>query len=433
MQDTKALLLLLLSLIAPIAYLGGSLIQNNEDQMIFVDSSEALPPPPYLYEADPKELYMGLTNQKIGYATAISVSQQLHLTLVLQDLRAYLDQDIFLAFDEVFDYDFFHSVTFPDAPTILEKQFETLDRSAFTVASAEFLGREPLKDYPKHYGALKADVISFQGRSFTGQRLDMVNMEALVYPAMQPAPDLEARVRLEIDRIESEDRMYIGVHLRVEKDWETYRFTKKEPFSTSEQIEELVHWKYGGVLENVFLAVGSDVSQSPFPPWEAGGWRVHTTEFDSAMPYIAQSVVDYEILLRADVFFGVQGSTFSQAAIRERCYRNILCGCEQTNSNYLVHGARHGPTLIEAGCPNITEVEAHPAALNRLRARVCPQTKCHRRVSEGATRSVDNFVAEMDSPRQSTLLYLLAYSVYLVAVASLYRFRRKVFGSFPSG
>eukprot|EP00736_Rhodelphis_marinus_P003774 Rmarinus@m.7066 len=285
--------------------------------------------------------HRGLTNQKLIVFHALAVASKLGRTLLIPKLRPELgNKDLFVNFDEVFDFKAFDYAVHETYPSLPEK--ELLWKICEATCEEKFRMYQPIEYYVDTCGSFPETILCLENEPFMAFEVpQFYPSHAALFPALVPAPWLRNLIN-ELPVTAAMESL-VAVHLRVENDWRDHKARIGELYLSSAEIEQIVRKHMATEGEGspgvVFLAVGDDVDGDPAAPWAEHGWDVRSTHVPSELSYLEKSLVDFDIVLRGALFYGVDTSTFSMAAVRERCYRKVVCRKEFLESFIIVPGS----------------------------------------------------------------------------------------------
>ncbi|MCD9644220.1 O-fucosyltransferase 23 [Datura stramonium] len=337
------------------------------------------------------QIVWGLNNQKIAFARACLTARMLNRTLLMPKLSAslfYKEVELLkpISFDKIFQFERFNSLCkgfvqlsrYSDVSNQsdvielqkgsgrrwkLEKDLEQLNQFSKhpydtreivrIVGKNPFLWHDhwPAEDYAKVFECLAL--------------VDEISMEADKVVSKIREIGMEVRSKNPMSSSSSQPVPFVGVHMRIEKDWMIHckkleqRLNINEICSSKEEIMARVG-NIAGLKTPVvvYLAVADTLLEddSVLNGWKDG---LHPFEkkklgvFDiyKKQPYLFQSAIDYEVCLRSDIFIGNSFSTFSSLVVLDRTQKMIkagetkLCGPDVRWPSYAynIRGAGNSP------------------------------------------------------------------------------------------
>ncbi|EEF31149.1 O-fucosyltransferase 23 [Ricinus communis] len=323
------------------------------------------------------QIVWGLNNQKIAFARACLTARMLNRTLLMPKLSASLfykeiDRLQPISFDKIFQFERFNSLCngfvqlgqYSDVRNhsgVYELQKGSGRR--WTVERDLDQLRQFIQDpYNGH------EVIRIVGKNpFLWHDHWPVKDYARVFECLVLVEEIEKEAAKVISKIREVGREvrsnienpsnssdsdgsslqavpYVAVHMRIEIDWMIHckklerRSNISQICSSKEEIMERVGNIVGMKTPSVvYLAVADSLLEDPSI---LTGWKHGLLPFEKKKlgvdgiykkyPYLIQSAIDYEVCLRADIFFGNSFSTFSSLIALERTQKMIRMGVTNT-------------------------------------------------------------------------------------------------------
>ncbi|KAJ3679306.1 hypothetical protein LUZ60_017317 [Juncus effusus] len=322
------------------------------------------------------QIIWGLNNQKIALARGLLTARFLNRTLLMPSLSAslfYKEVELLqpMPFEKIFNFEKFNSIC--DGFVRIGKYSELLNKSdPFELQKGS--GRkwtkerdlDQLKSLKNDSKLHNLELIKIVGKNpFLWQDHWPVKDYARIFECLILIDEIERDVVKVISKIKeigfnaqqniarnssnnydyAPHVPYIAVHMRIEKDWMIHckkweqRSGMKQICSSKDQILDRLSHIMG--LNNVninkpiviYLAIADSLLEddSILNGWKPGllpyeKKRLKVWEIYKKHPYLIQSAIDFEVCLRADVFFGNSFSTFSNLVVLSRTQKMLKLG-----------------------------------------------------------------------------------------------------------